>query len=333
MASFAMTLAVLAAFALRLVAADIYDGGCEGDSSVKLRIGNGGAGQSGLVEELANKFILDQTNNCKNNVFKVEWVKGDTTETINNLKTAKIDIGITYSQAAEKIAIDSGIANGCKYCDNSTEPCFDECSGCQEKPCYTFRDHFLLTGPPENSPGISDGDDIETTFSKLYNAAENGTARFLTRYDKSATNLKDSELWTSIGQVPWATAYSKWYHQYIDYPVQALSAASLLKEYTITDRGTYLTLADQNKTLTENIVIYKRGEDVPELLNPADIIIGKKTLDDTVTTAFVRWVHSEAGQKVIVNFHKSDGYCLYKGFPNDGDDIEPTDCQWSLGSQ
>lgn len=30
--------------------ADVYDGGCAGSSSVKLRIGNGGAGQSGLVK-------------------------------------------------------------------------------------------------------------------------------------------------------------------------------------------------------------------------------------------------------------------------------------------
>lgn len=153
------------------------------------------------TSELADHFIRNQTNNCKEKVFQVEWVTGDTTETIDNLKTGKADVGITYSQAAEKIAIDSGIASGCEYCHNNSEPCFRTCSGCKEKPCYTFRDHFLLTGPKNNTPKIDKADDIKTTFTKLYNAAENGTARFLTRFDKSATNIKDSELWISIGQV------------------------------------------------------------------------------------------------------------------------------------
>lgn len=33
-------------------AAEKYNGACEGDNPVKLRIGNGGAGQSGLVKGL-----------------------------------------------------------------------------------------------------------------------------------------------------------------------------------------------------------------------------------------------------------------------------------------
>ncbi|OGE50169.1 hypothetical protein PENARI_c018G01945 [Penicillium arizonense] len=75
---------------------------------------------------------------------------------------------------------------------------------------------------------------LKSLFSNIYETAEEGTSnppvRFLTRYDKSATNIKDSQLWIGIGQVPWATAYSKWYHQYIAYPIQALTAAILLDD-------------------------------------------------------------------------------------------------------
>src|ERR1700690_3381104 len=103
--------------------------------------------------------------------------------------------------------------------------------------------------------------------------------RFLSRYDKSATNIKESLLFAEIGQVsaysscvyslnpsptmqiPWAYAYSKWYHQYPRYPIPALTAASLLGEYTLSDRGTFLTLQSQNKTIADNLVMYKRGED------------------------------------------------------------------------
>ncbi|KAI9042677.1 uncharacterized protein KD926_005283 [Aspergillus affinis] len=294
-------------------AAEKYNGTCEGDSPVKLRIGNGGAGQSGLVE--------------------VEWVKGDTTETINNLKDGSVDIDITYHKTAEEIAISGGIAEDCKYKDeNSTEACFENCDDHIEKPCYTFRDHFYLTGPKEITTGIIDDDDITETFSKIYNSAEAGKARFLSRFDKSATNIKDSEFWINIGHVPWATTYSKWYHQYMDYPIQVLKAAINLGEYTVTDRGTYMTLQNE-ENITDSIHIYKSGEDIPELLNPADILISKKAEDKDLPSDFVQWVLSEDGQKVIVNFHKEHGFCLYRGFPvEDGDDVKPTDCKWNLNA-
>ncbi|PLB38703.1 uncharacterized protein BDW47DRAFT_22230 [Aspergillus candidus] len=316
--------------------ADVYDGGCTGSSSVKLRIGNGGAGQSGLVKELSDRFIKNQTDDCRShNLFKVEWVKGDTTETISNMGAGKVDIGITYSAAAEEIAIKSGTAKGCKYRGNATSgmPCFGECKGHTERPCYTFRDHFYLAGPKNNTPEITSSDDISVTFSKLYNAAENGTARFLSRYDKSATNIKDAQLWINIGQVPWATAYSKWYHQYVAYPVQALKAAILLEEFTITDRGTFLTLRDENEGLTNRAKIYKSGDKVSELLNPADIIISTKAKGETdqLAMAFIKWALGGEGQAVIANFQKKDKYCLYKGYPG-GPTVSPS-CKWDIEGQ
>lgn len=136
---------------------------------------------------------------------------------------------------------------------------------------------------------------------------------------------------TYTSKVPWATTYSKWYHQYMDYPLQALEAAIKLGEYTITDRGTYLTLQNQEQGITDSIDIYKSGEDIPDLLNPAEILVGEKAEDKDLASDFVKWVLSEDGQKVIVNFHKADGLCLYKGFPvEQGDDVKPTECKWEL---
>jgi ABC-type tungstate transport system permease subunit len=49
--------------------------------------------------------------------------------------------------------------------------------------------------------------DVTNIFAKIYQAGELNTAkteiptRFLSRYDKSATNLKESYLWLGIGQV------------------------------------------------------------------------------------------------------------------------------------
>ncbi|KAI2699508.1 hypothetical protein CBS147332_8394 [Penicillium roqueforti] len=331
-------------------AADIYDGGCHSSQrkeSQVLRIGNGGAGQSGLIKELADNFIQNRTNECTKNPFKIKWVKGDTTETINNLKSGDVDIGITYSTAAERLAIQSGIAHGCDQClacekcqngDHKSDKEFcgtegncDCCEKCQDYPCYIFRDHFYLVGPTHNLPGelkLKREDGILSMFSKIYNAAEssNSNVRFLSRFDKSATNIKDSELWIKVGQVPWAVAYSKWYHQFLAYPLQALEAAIRLREFTITDRGTHLTLTNQNKALKDETTIYKSGENEPQLLNPGHLLVGSKARDEGLARDFVNWVTSTEGQTVITNFHKGDKACLYKPYPS-VNEVQPSKSQ------
>jgi ABC-type tungstate transport system permease subunit len=229
--------------------------------------------------------------------FKVAWYKSDTTESINYLKAGTVDVGITYTPPAEKIAIDQGIANSPAW--------------------YAWRDHFLLVGPQSNPANLSESEDISTMFSNIFAAAEAGTTdppvRFLTRYDKSATNIKDSQLWIGIGQVPWATAYSKWYHQYIAYPIQALTAAILLNEYTITDRGTYLSISTD---LQKQTTIYKAATDEASdpLLNPAHMLVGKDARNEEIADRFVQWVISEEGQNTITGF-KKNGEQLYTEAP------------------
>ena len=63
--------------------------------------------------------------------------------------------------------------------------------------------------------------------------------RFLSRYDKSACNIKESAIWTAIGQVPWAEPSSEWYHACKADPFEGLRIAALRGEYTLTDRGTW----------------------------------------------------------------------------------------------
>ncbi|KAJ5889104.1 hypothetical protein N7504_009914 [Penicillium tannophilum] len=316
-----------------LLVAEIYDGGCtkrkDGPQILDvLRIGNGGAGLTGLIKELAHGFIQNRTDGCSKNPFKVEWVKGDTTETINKLKDGEVDIGITYNTAAELLAIQNDIAHGCNQtlaCENCEHPknqadeefCGTGCACCNHKhdyPCYIFRDHFYLVGPPENLPDPHElkpkEDDVSSMFSKIYYAAENAsnndTVRFLSRYDKSATNIKESELWIKIGQVPWAIKYSKWYHQFLAYPLQALKAAIRLQEFTITDRSTYFTLINQDISLKDQTEVYKGGENETELLLPGHLLVGSKAQNETLARDFVEWVSSEDGQRFITNFHKDD---------------------------
>lgn len=107
--------------------------------------------------------------------------------------------------------------------------------------------------------------------------------------------------------------YSTWYHQYIDFPIKALTAAIQLKEYTLTDRSTYLSLPPN---LANQATIYKASSDEEDdpLLNPAHLLIGKKAQNESVAYRFAEWATSCNGQKVITDF-KKNGQQLYSGAP------------------
>ncbi|CAE6518317.1 unnamed protein product [Rhizoctonia solani] len=290
---------------------------------VRLRISNGGAGLSGLVGALANAYIdYKVEQNKTEQAFAIAWLRGDTTETINYLRSGQADIGITYNKAAECQAVSDGVA---------------------ARRVYGFRDHFYLAGPPSNPAGLqefkagAENENILTQFQKIVRTGNNDTlvppTRFLTRYDKSATNIKDSELFVAVGQVPWAYAYSKWYHQYVAYPIDALIAAARLGEYTITDRGTWLSTPTN---ITSQLVRYNEGQDDPiqstegepegpadPLLNPAFFLSGAKVCESNKQIAddFLSWTISEQGQKVIEDFRgtASPSEWLYTRAPTRND--------------
>jgi len=285
-------------------------------TEARLRISNGGAGQSGLVGALASAYIdYSRSTGSVQEDYAIDWVVGDTTESIYYLETGEADIAITYTAAAENRAMSLGVAT---------------------KRVYGFRDHFYLVGPKANPARLSEwNDSVFDMFNKIVTTGNNGTGtpptRFLSRYDKSATNIKEALIFAQIGQVPWAYPYSKWYHQYPQYPNAALIASSLLSEYTLTDRGTYLTLQSQSPDITDASYLYLRGEDrdpQDALLNPASVLLGAKVCEKNKKLAdgFVEWMVSKTGgQKVVANFEKAGTTGkLYTAAPDCK--IQPTHC-------
>ena len=277
---------------------EIYNGGFSGTlSKPVLRIGNGGAGQSGLIRALGNAYIQSLVASGQPPIL-VEWYKSDTTETIAYLQTGIVDLGITYTPSAESVAISQGIVRSPSH--------------------YLFRDHFLLVGPPSNPANLTNTTDIGVLFAQLHATAESATStplvRFLSRYDKSATNIAESQLWLAIGQAPWATAYSTWYHQYINFPAQALRAAALLEEYTLTDRGTLLSSPKEVQNATR---IYRAGTNnaTDPLLLPAHLLVGAKAANMTQADGFAKWAVSKTGGQKVVEGFEIGGQVLYSTAP------------------
>lgn len=108
-------------------------------------------------------------------------------------------------------------------------------------------------------------------------------------------------------EVPWALSYSNFYHQYPRFPLQALHAAAVLEEYTLTDYGTWLS---SSSDVRNTLVIYKKGTDDEGdlLLNPAHVLSGAHMAPGNAEIAeeFMVWVKSSTGgQEVVANFKKN----------------------------
>lgn len=246
----------------------------------------------------SNTTSQSTQTSCK--PFRVCWLASDTSLTFNSLAQGSSDVGITYHAYAERVAVRQGVVDRIEY---------------------AWRDHFVLVGPKENPAHLPiDGKtSIYELFALLFQAAidtasSSAPVRFLSRYDKSANNISESRIWSTIGQTPWSTPYSSFYHQYLDFPFGALQAASKLGEYTLVDRGTWNSI---EKDVRERMILFKESfeahEDDP-LLNPAHILVGKYATNKETANNFVDWMIGGKGQKIVREF-EVDGVVLYSGAP------------------
>lgn len=94
-----------------------------------------------------------------------------------------------------------------------------------------------------------------------------------------------------------------------------------MNEYTLTDRGTWLSSSSQ---VTDALNIYKRGdEDDPQglLLNPAHCLQGTNAPQTDLASSFMDWVISDDGGQEVVATFKKNGENLYTPAPTDEEQL------------
>ncbi|OBT89095.1 hypothetical protein VE02_02002 [Pseudogymnoascus sp. 03VT05] len=174
--------------------------------------------------------------------------------------------------------------------------CYNPKQGVAEKSVSAWKDHWLLVGPKSDPADLSSNEStaVQDQFAQIFLAAAETTGsarpvRFLSRFDKSAANVRESSLWAAIGQVPWAHPHASWYHQCQDSPLGALEAASALNQYTLTERGTWFALNDAAR---DKLEIFSGGVGAEDelLLNPAHAVVGRHTQNKEMANEFIAWL-------------------------------------------
>jgi len=166
---------------------------------------------------------------------------------------------------------------------------------------------FVIMGPSEDPAGIKGEKSALAALKKI----SDSKLQFVSRGDKSGTNIKELELWDAAGIKPSGNWYQI-FEQGATGNAPTLLYADQQKAYTVMDRATYITNKDKIKLkiLVENDEL---------LLNYISLIPANQAKFPKINAAdaksFITWLVSAEGQKIVKDFGK-DQYGEPLFFPN-----------------
>ncbi len=148
------------------------------------------------------------------------------------------------------------------------------------------------SGRPPTPLDIVGGHDVVAALKAIALAR----APFVSRGDRSDNNIEELRLWRAAGRTSEVLSPEKWYNAIGGGMVQTLGAARTMNAYTLSDRGTWLSLSNKGALV---IAI----EDDPKLLNRYDVIELNPKKHGTARLAeakmFADWLVSPEGQQAI----------------------------------
>jgi tungstate transport system substrate-binding protein len=166
---------------------------------------------------------------------------------------------------------------------------------------------FVLIGPKSDPADLRDSGDIVAALRRL----KAMRAPFISRGDRSGTNIAELELWKLAG-IDISAEKGSWYME-IEGMGGVLTAASAINAYVISDRGSWLPF--KNKV---DLTIVMQGD--KRLLNQYGVMLVNPRKHPRVNgelgQQFIDWLVSPAGQSAIGNY-KINGEQLFHPNAND----------------
>jgi len=167
---------------------------------------------------------------------------------------------------------------------------------------------FILVGPRSDPASVKGSKDVLASLA----AIKRMKATFISRGDRSGTNIVELELWRVAG-IDIATAKGAWYKEIGQGMGAALNIASADNAYLLADRGTWLAFKNKGDLL---IAVegdaHLRNQYGIMLVNPQKYPTVKKELGQQ----FIDWLISPEGQRAIGSY-EINGEQLFH--PNAGD--------------
>ncbi len=235
-------------------------------------LATGSPGELGLLRELGLAF-------AKMADARLDWVKAGSGESLEYLKSKRVDMIMVHAPAAEKKAVAEGWANG-RTLIGSNE--------------------FFLVGPADDPAHIAQAKTGADAYAKIANAK----AKFFSRGDDSGTHRKEMSIWKQANVQP----SGDWYIVTRTFMTATLKRANDEAGYFMTDSSTW---AAEKKSLPGLKILFKGDKYLVNtyhaLAQPAGATPGAAT-----AAKFIDFVASDAGQRIIREYGKKTiGEALY----------------------
>ena len=228
---------------------------------------------SGIVDRLENEFERDSG-------IRVRHVGAGTGAALEIAKKGNVDLVMVHAKSLEEKFVQEGFGT--------------------ERIALMYND-FVIVGPASDPAGIRGMTSAKEALQRISEkGAEKGVV-FVTRGDKSGTNVAEMELWQKAGIKP----QGSWYYtceRGAEGNVPTLRHTDKMQAYTFIDRATVLSMKDRIKL----VVLVEKDE---VLLNFISLIPVNPQKFPKVNYAdamqFVKWLTlPEKGQKIITDFGK-----------------------------
>src|SRR5208283_3781174 len=162
---------------------------------------------------------------------------------------------------------------------------------------------FVIIGPTNDPLKIKDLKSVTEAFKKI--ATDGGP--FVSRGDKSGTNIEESAVWKAAGLDPKG---QKWYLESGQGMEKTQRIANEKRAYTLTDRGTWLATKDNDRL---DMVILLEGD--PDLFNQYGVMAVNpqkyKHVKYSEAMTFINWLVSKEGQQAIAAYKDKNGNALF----------------------
>ena len=158
-----------------------------------------------------------------------------------------------------------------------------------------MHNYYAIVGPPDDPAGIKRGRDAVLALKSIAEAE----SLFVSRADESGTHKMELSLWAKAGIEP----SGSWYQETGQGMGATLNVASEKGGYTLTDRGTFLSLK-------KNLALETLVEGDPLLLNVYSVMVVNTERFSRVNAdggrAFAQYLVSQETQDIIREFGVSE---------------------------
>ncbi len=162
---------------------------------------------------------------------------------------------------------------------------------------------FIILGPLSDPAGIQGIKNVPSALDKIASSK----ATFVSRGDNSGTHKKEMKLWKTAGIDP---KNKEWYLEAGQGMAKTLRIAGQIQAYTLTDRGTFLSLKDREESELRIVV-----EGDPDLYNQYGVMAVNPARHPYAkhkeALEFISWLTSDKGQKAIASFKDDRGNRLF----------------------